>query len=438
MAKTTPMPLTPASPPPQDGPPLKVGMMVHGFPVLSETFVSTLAADLVAAGHDLRVLVADPGAPVAEDPPALAGRIARARTVGRPEVWHTLCRMGAAPGRAPVLAGLLALDRLVPGRLAVTRMLMAEDPFDVVHAQFGPLGLTAARHRRWGTLRTRALVVHLRGYDITRFVRERGRGVYSRLFGEADLFIAVCRHFRDLAIDLGCPPDKIRVIGSPIDTGVFAPPKLPRRSEGAVRLVAVGRLVEKKGFADAIEAAAILTGQGRDICLDILGEGPLRGDLEGRITRAGLAGRVRLHGAASGAQVLAALHGADIALAPSVTAADGDTDGIANTAKEAMATGLPVIATRHGGLPELVIPGENGDLVAEHDPGALARAIARMMGDPAARGAMGEAGRQRVVAAFDRGHVLRETVKAYRMALGQAGARPEPAPPIPDARQSTS
>lgn len=160
-------------------------------------------------------------------------------------------------------------------------------------------------------------------------------------------------------------------------------------------------------------------GEGRDIHLDILGEGPLRADFAARIARAGLSGRVHLHGAATRAQVLAAFHGADLALVPSVTAPDGDTDGIANTAKEAMATGLPVIATRHGGLPELVIPGENGEIVPEHAPEALAAAIARMIDDPEGRAAMGAAGRRKVVAEFDRRHILARTTAAYREVLGR-------------------
>lgn len=406
---------------------LRVGLLAHGFPVYSETFVTTLAAELLEAGQDLRILATDPSPP--SDPTmALAGHdrlaplVARARSHGKLQKARLAEFVRRVPRRAPLLAGLALADRLAPRRLAVTRLFAGEAPFDVVHAQFGFLGLTAMRHRHWGTLRTRALVVHLRGYDITHYVEKRGRHVYRRLFREADLFIANCAFFRDHAVQLGCPPEKIVVIGSPIDIGRFAPPPSRAPAGGRqVRLVAVGRLVEKKGFADAVEAVAQLVARGRDVRLEILGEGECRADLETRIARAGLGDRVTLHGVASQAQVIAALHAADIALAPSVTASTGDADAAVNTAKEAMATGLPVIATRHGGIPELVIPGENGDLVPERDPAALASSIAKMMDEPQSWEALGRAGRMKVVTEYDHRHILERTLDAYRLALTRAG-----------------
>ena len=176
----------------------------------------------------------------------------------------------------------------------------------------------------------------------------------------------------------------------------------------------MGRLVEKKGFADAIDAVARLRGEGRDVRLDILGDGPLRADLERRAGEG-----VRLLGAASSDAVLAALHAADIALAPSVTAADGDQDGPVNTLKEAMATGLPVVATRHGGIPELVEDGVSGLLVPERDPEALARAIARLMDAPGDWPRLGAAGRRKVVALHDHRSILRATLSAYARALAR-------------------
>jgi colanic acid/amylovoran biosynthesis glycosyltransferase len=159
--------------------------------------------------------------------------------------------------------------------------------------------------------------------------------------------------------------------------------------------------------------------------LDVIGEGGTRADLETRIARHGLGDRVTLHGAATSAQVLAALHRADIALAPSVTASSGDSDGPVNTAKEAMATGLPIIATRHGGIPELVIPGENGDLVPERDPVALAAAIARMIDNWCSWEALGRAGRQKVVTDYGQDSIIAKTLSAYRTSLRNAGAEDE-------------
>ena len=405
--------------------PLRVALIAHRFPVVSETFVIRLAADLAEAGHDLRVLATDceagPGEP-AHDLVRAAGleaRTHRASLAGRMapgRAWAlTRDRRGAAP------LALAALDRAAPRRaLAVARLMAAQPPLDVAHAQFATLGLTAMRHRRYGTLRARALVVHLRGYDVTRHVGERGPRIYDALFRRAELFLANSEHFRGRAIALGCPPGKVIVVGSPIDTDRFAPPPGREPPEGRpLRLVAVGRLVEKKGLAHAIEAVARLRGEGRDVTLDILGDGPLRADLERRAGEG-----VRLRGAASAREVLAALHAADAALAPSVTAADGDQDGPVNTLKEAMATGLPVIGTRHGGIPELVEDGVSGLLVPERDARALAHAIARLMDAPGGWPRLGAAGRQKVVDRYDRRSILRATLAAYARALGEDGGRP--------------
>ena len=397
--------------------PLRVALLSHRFPVVSETFVIRMAADLVEAGHDLRVLAADHRAEPsgkAHELVARAGLEARThRADERGRIGPRALFARAAPRAAATLA---AAELLAPRRLALTRLMASQPPLDVVHAQFAPLGLLALRHRRYGTLRTRALVVHLRGYDITRFVRENGEGVYDDLFEGAELFIANSEHFRRTAIGLGCPQDKVVVMGSPIDTARFVPPERKEPYPGRpLRLVAVGRLVEKKGFADAIEAVARLRAEGRDVVLDVIGDGPLREDLT---RRAGPG--VRLIGAASSDEVMAALHRADIAVAPSVTASDGDQDGPVNTLKEAMATGLPVIGTRHGGIPELV--GEdNGILVPEGDTAALARAIVDLMGAPGVWSTLGAAGRRRVVASFDREHILRQTVGAYRRVLTRSG-----------------
>ncbi len=383
--------------------PLRVALLTHRFPVVSETFVIRLAADLAGAGCDLRVLAADCDA--GPDEPAhelvreagLEARTARASVEGRLGLGRALALAGGRRSAAPLL--LAAADRAAPRRaLAVARLMAAQPPLDVVHAQFATLGLTAMRHRRYGTLRTRALVVHLRGYDITRHVEEHGRSVYDGLFRRADLFLANSAHMRERALALGCPPGKALVIGSPIDTDRFRPPATREPPEGRpARLVAVGRLVEKKGFADAIDAVARLRAEGREVSLDILGDGPLRAELERRAGEG-----VRLLGAASSATVLAALHRADIALAPSVTAADGDQDGPVNTLKEAMATGLPVVATRHGGIPELVEHAVSGLLVPERDPQALARAIAQLIDAPGDWPRLGAAGRRRVVQSYDR------------------------------------
>ncbi len=412
----------PARPPAGPGAPSRVALVTWNFPVISEPFVSTLALDLLAAGQDVQVLTfdtADQAGPTGTMHPEVEGSDLLARTgrAGARVPLRTLL-LGPAPVR-----GLLAAA--LPGhRLGRARLVARQGPFEVVHCQFANLALAAQGLRRARLLRTRVLVVHIRGHDITTFVEQHGRDVYRTLFAQADLMVANCRHFRDKALALGCPAEKVAVIGSPIDCARFAPPaaRLPLAGR-ALRLVAVGRLADKKGFADAIAAVGLLRQAGRKVGLDIFGEGRLRAQLERQIADLGLGQAVTLHGHATQTQILAGLHRADIALAPSVRAASGDEDGPVNTLKEAMATGLPVVGTRHGGIPELVIPGENGALVAEHAPHELAAAIADLADRPGDWPRLGAAGRALIVARYDRAAVRDRTLAAYRACLDGAVAR---------------
>jgi glycosyltransferase involved in cell wall biosynthesis len=166
-------------------------------------------------------------------------------------------------------------------------------------------------------------------------------------------------------------------------------------------IISIGRLVEKKGFPDLIAACAQLKQSGRQFRCAIYGEGPLHAELAAQIERLGLADCVSLAGERSQNELIPIFQRADIfALAPFVTE-DGDRDGIPNVLVEAMACGLPVVSTAVAGIPELVRDGENGLLVPPRDPGALAGALAALLGDSERRQQLGAAARDTVVAHFD-------------------------------------
>ncbi len=408
--------------------PLRVGFLVHRFPVVSQTFVIEQAAAMRDRGVDLRVLALHPSDPKDGPHHDLVGDSALMSLVARPPTdigWPRIVRDAVARDRRalwPHAALMLKRPLGVPRILAEARMLTDAGPFDVVHCQFANLGLDALRHLRLGALRTRGLVVHLRGSDVTKFVLKRGSGVYARLFDRADLFIANCAHFRERAIGLGCPPQKVIVIGSPIDMSRFAWRAPEAMRDGPLRLIAVGRLVDKKGFGDLIDAMAVLRDRGVAATLDLIGDGPLMGKLRGASDRLRLGETVRFHGAQTQSQIHGALTAADIAIAPSVTAPDGDADAPVNTLKEAMATGLPVIATRHGGIPELVRDGENGYLVDEQAPAQIAGAVERLAAERGRWRSMGLAGRDRVMNDFAKDHIIDRTLEAYRSILPSRGA----------------
>jgi glycosyltransferase involved in cell wall biosynthesis len=165
-------------------------------------------------------------------------------------------------------------------------------------------------------------------------------------------------------------------------------------------IVAVGRLIAKKGLADLIRACALLVERGRSFRCEIFGEGPLENQLRGQIEELGLQERVQLPGAKPQHEIRTRLAEARVFVLPSIADADGGMDNLPTVIMEAMATGLPVVSTKIGGIPEMVIQDETGFLVQPGDAVALAAAIERLINDCSSAQRLGRAGRQRAQTLF--------------------------------------
>jgi colanic acid/amylovoran biosynthesis glycosyltransferase len=174
-----------------------------------------------------------------------------------------------------------------------------------------------------------------------------------------------------------------------------------RATVGPLRIIAVGTLHEVKGQAHLIEACRRLAARGVDLTCRFIGDGPDREALTKQIDRAGLGDRVTLVGRMTSDAVAAELARSDVLAAPSVPTSGGKREGIPVVLMEAMAAGLPVVASRLSGIPELVTDGVSGLLVPPGDDDALADALERLAGDAALRARLGAAGRETVVREFD-------------------------------------
>jgi colanic acid/amylovoran biosynthesis glycosyltransferase len=381
----------------------RVAFVVHAYPIISEVFILYAAIGLVKAGWSVDLIpldVHDEAAPQRHPVQAEMERMVRVISP-HPSSEGARGALGALYQRH----GLTALRTIDPMRFArktftlrpiyLAEALSRGGPYDIIHCQFGSLAPSMINLRRAGLLPA-PILVHFRGNDISTYIARNGRFAYDLTFSEADWFVANCRHFRDRAIDLGCDPARIDVVPSGCDVSRF--PFVERRppEEGPVRLLTVGRLVEKKGHGLAIEATRLLRQRGRDVRLRIVGDGPLRGPLVAQAAEAGLGDVVEFAGAKVHHEIAAELAAAHIFLAPSVRANDGDEDAPVNTLKEAMATGTPVVASCHGGIPELVRHRVNGRLCAENDAADLADEIAAMIGDGDRWLEFGRAGRRAV------------------------------------------
>ena len=266
----------------------------------------------------------------------------------------------------------------------------------LIHAQFGVEGIYGARLKGRTGL---PLVTSFHGYDATRFPRRRP-DVYRPLFAEGDLFLACSEALRKRLLSLGCPEVRLRVHHVGIDLGQIPFHERQVEEGDTVNLLLVGRMVEKKGIPYALRAFANVRRYRRRVTLTLIGDGPDRPTVESLIRELDLSD-VRLLGAQPHDVVLSEMGRAHIFIQPSVTAADGDTEGIPGTLMEAQASGLPVVATWHGGIPELVADGQSGYLVSERNSHALAERLRHLIEHPELWGPMGRAGRAVVEERFN-------------------------------------
>jgi len=241
-----------------------------------------------------------------------------------------------------------------------------------------------------------------------------GGRLFRYVFRNAEQFVAVSDDLRRRAIELGCPAEKIVTIHRGVDADEFHYVDRSGRAGRPVEILMIGRLVEKKGHRYAVAALAALPKGAPPWRLTIIGDGPSKGAVRRRLRRAGLLARARMLDVMPPAQVRREMAAADIMLHPAVTTPDGDREGIPNVLMEAQATGLAVIATRHGGIPELVLDGETGLLTPERDTAALAAAIGRLLADAESRLRLGRAGAERIGRCFSIERQARAYLDIYR------------------------
>lgn len=264
-----------------------------------------------------------------------------------------------------------------------------------LHAHFGNSAAEVAR------LAARQAGI---GYSFTAHARDifldsvDGAALARRLQDARAVVTVSDFNLRHLRHHYGPAADQVNRIYNGLDlTRLVDRPALPREP----LILAVGRLIEKKGFADLVDACALLRDRGQPWRCVIVGSGPLEADLRARIERLGLQGQVQLTGALPPGDVAAWMQRAAVFAAPCVVGADGDRDGLPTVLLEAMALGSPCVSTDVTGIPEIVRDGDTGLCVPQHDPAALAGALARLLHDAPLRDQLARRARQLIEQAFD-------------------------------------
>ena len=297
-----------------------------------------------------------------------------------------------------------------------SRVFLQKQSYDIIHSHFGPNGQIGVALKDTGAIKGKVITTFY-GYDVSTYVKKNGADVYKFLFSRGDLLIAISEKMKQDLTRLGCREDKILVHHLGVDVDFFGcHPWVPRKGD-KVRILTVGRFVEKKGLRYGIQAIARLVKKFPQIEYTIIGDGELREELTQLISDLNVKDHVHLLGWKVPGEIKAHMEKSDIFLAPSITGRNGDQEGTPTVLLEALASSIPVISTFHSGIPELVRDGESGFLVPECDTDALVRKLELLLDHPEMWEGMGKAGRNWVEKHYNIHKLNTRLVEVYKSLL---------------------
>jgi colanic acid/amylovoran/stewartan biosynthesis glycosyltransferase WcaL/AmsK/CpsK len=366
---------------------MRICFLAETYPTVTETFIYESVDWLERAGHHVSVVAA-----VREELPGGDGS-------------RLACCTLDARGRRRVIARAILKQPLVTAR-TVVRLLSARRRrrfwlsyvvagalldevrlADVVMAHFGPTG------QLWlpvASVTRRRFAVYFHGYDVGAVLRQHP-DAYTELFASGAALLTNSKYLKGRLLDAGAPEERLAVVR----LGVY--PDLAGKSSGPAtpgRLLTVGRLVPKKGIEDSIRAfAAARPRMGPEWSYDIVGDGPLRPSLERLVQQEGLGPWIRFLGFLPRSETLTALREASLFVLSSKVDGSGNTEGTPVAIMEAATLGVPIVATRHAGIPEILPPDASarGFVVPEGDVPALASALSQLASSETMRSDWGAA-----------------------------------------------
>ncbi|MEF1291849.1 glycosyltransferase, partial [Vibrio sp. M260118] len=343
------------------------------FPVLSETFVLNQVAAMVKSGFEVKVVSFSPEKSGRNHPwvkkHSLMERLTTAYTSSERKnkiIDFIFC----------FLSDFLKLkwNRLIWITKSGINGYMLGRCFEGVEGpivcHFGPMGAELAKLLEEGVIKNVDIITIFHGYDMSVYAElEREKENYSRLFRLGHLMLPVSYYWKERLINLGCSSEKISVhrMGVDVDDFKFIS-RYDDLNRDVINLISVCRFVEKKGIPVLLGAIKELPKRYR---LTLVGGGPLHQDVLNLVKNFGLEDRVSVKGSLPSNIVAEKLNEADAFVLPSITASNGDMEGIPVALMEAMASGLLVFSSFHSGIPELIEHGKSGFLSDEGDIIAL-------------------------------------------------------------------
>jgi colanic acid/amylovoran biosynthesis glycosyltransferase len=399
--------------------PLKIAFIVTTFPGLSQTFILNQITGLLDLGHDVEIFAGRRDSkvhPCVEKYQLmkLVHYLPQTRILMiLKAIWLIIVNFHKSPF---TIFKLLDFNKYRKGDLSLSSFfyyfLFGGKKFDIIHCHFGPNGIIGAQLKKLGI--PGKIITTFHGYDMSTFLLIKGLDIYKDLFLNGELFLPISENWKRKLIELDCDEKKIAVHRMGIDLKKFKYLKRNIKPNESVKILTIGRLVEKKGYEYAIRAIARVTDIDKHISYIIGGDGPLRKKLEDLITELNINDYVKIMGAVDQNEVLRLYEQAHFMVLPSITAKNGDKEGIPVVLMESSAIGLPVISTYHSGIPEVIDNGKSGFLVPEKDVCALAEKIEYLVKHPEIWEEMGNNGRKIIEERYDIKKLNRQLVDIYQ------------------------
>ncbi len=385
---------------------MKVAVLVGKFPILSETFILNQITGLIDRGHDVTIFAMEKAEHVYHDDimrydllsrtkypePVPLGKLRRlARCTGESVNWARVSPMHGLRS----IALSLPFDSRGVAHLMTSKMLRGQT-FDIMHCHFGFMGKRAAKLAAMRLLDYPFLTSY-HGIDLNFGLQPNE---YKQLHQLGALFTVNSEFSRKRALELGCPEKRIALLPVGLHPDYFAFAERRLDGDGVLRILSVARLIKAKGIGTAIEAIHLLNTKGLQIRFDIVGDGPLRAELERQSAKLGLQQVVTFHGSLVQQEVRKRFSEAHIFVLPSIPSGDG-LEGQGLVLQEAQSMGLPVIASDWAGIPEGLESGKSGYLFPPGDSEALADRIKLLAKNHLQWPEMGRVGRRLVETRYD-------------------------------------
>src|ERR1700736_6390041 len=407
---------------------MRIALLLNEFPKLSETFIINQIVGLIERGHTVDIFAYQKGDQQVHPRVEQFQLVSRTQYLNIPTSWKK---------RAPVAASIIlkggwkrpwhllrAMNVFAHGKAAINLEMLCAHAFflertvktpayDIIHCHFGPSGIFGQHLRDIGDLKG-PLLTTFHGFDVASFVKQNGIGIYKELFRKGEAFTCSSQFIRGKLIAAGCDPAKIFLFKLGTDLRKFDFIERRVESNGAIRLITIARLVEKKGLEYSIKAVANLVRQFPKLEYTIVGDGYLRQPLSLLIERLNLQRNVALVGWKTQEEVRRLFAKSHIFILASVVSFDGDFEGQGMVLQEAQAMGLPVVCTNHNGFSESILDGQSGFLVPERDADALSAKLAELIGRPHLWLEIGKKGRAFVETEFDLNKRNDALIELYR------------------------